>query len=97
MRTSCKTCKFWEAPTGLCWNGAGRYAKVIMIGDSGCSRWNPNVHRGCGGVMEARMHGNTLEHYCYGCLFTVMIDGKPIPETRDFLKKKAVSDAKACV
>ena len=86
MKTSCKTCAFWEAFSGACGNGASRYRGEFQMGDAGCSKWKPNVHRGCGGIMEARVHGNVVEHYCYGCLFTVMIDGKPIKETRKFFK-----------
>lgn len=39
--------------------------------------------------MEGRVHGKVVTHYCYGCMFTVLIDGKPIEETRDWLLKKS--------
>jgi hypothetical protein len=43
------------------------------------------MHQKCGGILEARTHGDVVEHYCYGCMFTVLIDGEPIKETREWL------------
>ena len=86
IRPSCKTCAWWEAFSGVCCNGSSIYRGDFRDRDFGCINYAPNIHAGCGGLMEAREHANVIEHYCYGCLFTVLIDGKPIEETREFLK-----------
>ena len=82
----CRTCKWWEPFGGTCCNGNSEYRADFRSGDDQCKHWEAHVHDGCGGLMIAREHGGVIEHYCFGCMFTVLIDGKPIPETREWLK-----------
>ena len=82
----CKTCNWWEPFAGACCNGDSENRADFMCGDDSCDQWERNIHFGCGGTMEAREYNGVVEHYCYGCLFTVLIDGKPIEETRNFFE-----------
>jgi hypothetical protein len=84
----CKTCKWWLPFNGVCTNGDSEHRADYTDRDDDCDHWEANRHKGCGGLMEAREHGGVIEHYCFGCMFTVMIDGKPILETREHLMKE---------
>ena len=85
----CKTCAWWEPFNGVCFNGNSEHRADFTCRDDSCLSWSMHRHRpGCGGMLEAREYNGRIEHYCYGCLYTVLIDGKPIPETRDFLTKE---------
>ena len=81
----CKTCFYWHPQSGVCLNRAAPYGGDIMEWDRGCIKYWRNMHQKCGGILEARTHGDVVEHYCYGCMFTVLIDGEPIKETREWL------------
>ena len=94
VRPSCKTCDFWNASSGTCCNKKSVYIGDIHSADFGCVYYGPHIHEGCGGLLEARKHANVMEHYCYGCMFTVLIDGKPIEETREWLKGGANENSK---
>ena len=89
----CKTCKWWGADIftcgifgGTCCNLESLYALEFSGPDDKCEWYEENRHSGCGGLLEARVHNGVIEHYCYGCLATVLIDNEPIPETREWLK-----------
>ncbi len=82
----CKTCAWWEPYSGACCNGKSKNRGDFKSRDDTCICWEKNRHKGCGGMLEAREYNGRIEHYCYGCLYTVLIDGKPIEETRDWLK-----------
>jgi len=81
----CKTCYWWSWFSGACCNGDSDHKADFRTADSTCDCYKPNIHKGCGGLMEAREHSGVIEHYCYGCMFTVLIDGKPNEETRKWL------------
>ena len=82
----CKTCKWWEPFSGVCCNGDSEHRADFTDRNDSCECWERHLHERCGGTLEAREYNGVIEHYCYGCLFTVLINGKPIGETRDWLK-----------
>ena len=88
MKQSCKICRWWEPFSGACCNGNSENRADFMNGDDTCDQWERHVHEGCGGTLEGRVYGKTVEHYCYSCLFTILIDGKPNEETREWLLQK---------
>ena len=82
---SCKTCTWWEPFNEVCTNGDSPKRGDFVSSDSLCGFHEMNRHFCCGGVLEGRVNGTTVEHNCYGCMFTVLIDGKPIKEKREHL------------
>lgn len=94
MKEECKTCRWWEPFSGACCNGNSKNRASFMNRDDSCEVYERNVHSRCGGTMEAREYNGVIEHYCYGCLFTVLINGEPIKETREWLLKEKADEKK---
>ena len=84
LKPACKFCRWWEPFSGACCNGDSENRADFMVGDDSCIQWERNVHEGCGGTLEGKVHGKTVEHYCHGCNFTVLIDGKPVSGATEY-------------
>ena len=88
MRRTCKTCKHWEPFSGACGNGNSRFRGDFKTGDECCTKHEWNVHQGCGGVLEARIYNNKVDHYCYRCLLYVLGAFSPCERTEQGVNSK---------
>lgn len=82
IQSSCKTCKWWEPFSGACTNGDSRHRGDFRTGDFCCTKYERNIHEGCGGVLEGRVHNGKAVHYCYSCLYDVTGPWIPCERTK---------------